>query len=56
MNRFNPRIALLALCVNFLETWYFGWNVYPKSPAEMVWDYISIAIFILCWVIPRRDD
>ncbi len=26
---------------NFIETWYFGWNLKPQSPAEMMCDYIA---------------
>jgi hypothetical protein len=55
MSRFNPWVAMLALCVNFLETAYFGWNLHPQSPAEMTWDYISLAILICAWIVPRRD-
>lgn len=55
MSWFNPYIALLALCVNFLETWWFGWNLHPQSSAEMVWGYISLAILIFAWIVPRKD-
>lgn len=30
-----------ALLFNFLETWYFGWNLQASCPAEMICDYIS---------------
>lgn len=36
-------IFFIALLFNFLETWYFGWNLRPQSPAEMIADYISSA-------------
>jgi len=34
-------IFFIALLFNFLETWYFGWNVRASCPAEMICDYIS---------------
>jgi hypothetical protein len=36
-------IFFITLLFNFLETWYFGWNLKPQSPAEMSCDYISTA-------------
>lgn len=34
--------ALIAgILFNFIETWYFGWNLKPSCPAEAVCDYIA---------------
>lgn len=37
----------VSVIFNFAETWYFGWNLAPQSPAEMVCDYISILLFFM---------
>lgn len=36
-------IFFLGLMFNFAETWYYGWNLKPQSPGEMVCDYIAYA-------------
>ncbi|SFU95835.1 hypothetical protein [Alicyclobacillus macrosporangiidus] len=37
-------LMLLALVFNTLETWYFGWNMFPKSAQEMACDNFSIVL------------
>lgn len=29
------------LLFNLLETWFFGWHLYPQSIAEVICDFIS---------------
>lgn len=31
---------------NFVETWYFGWNWKPASPAEVQCDYVTLALVL----------
>lgn len=39
-------LIVIGFIFNFLETWYFGWNIEPSCPKEMVCDYISIALLL----------
>ncbi|WP_333594136.1 hypothetical protein [Anaerospora hongkongensis] len=45
--KFGSFLVLIGFVFNFLETWYFGWNQKPQSPAEMVCDYIAIGFFLI---------
>ncbi|MBU2704127.1 hypothetical protein Ga0466249_005281 [Sporomusaceae bacterium BoRhaA] len=42
---------ILGALFNFAETWYFGWNMTAKSPAEMICDYISEIMMISGFLI-----
>lgn len=40
-------LIVIALVFNLLETWYFGWNMLPKSIPEAYCDGIS---GIVSWI------
>lgn len=37
----------IGIMIQYLETWYFGWNRFPGSIAEYIWDVIAGAMWIL---------
>lgn len=37
------KLFYAGLIFNFVTTWYFGWNLRPQSPEEMICDYIAVA-------------
>jgi hypothetical protein len=45
--KIGARLLLCGFIFNFLETWYFGWNIKPQSNGEMICDYISGFLMIL---------
>ena len=55
-------LLLLGIATNIAETAYFGWHKKPSCPEEVIWDYISMAIFHpgliimahACWI--REPD
>ncbi len=44
-------LILVGLGFNIAETWYFGWNLRPQSPEEMICDYVSISSILIGWLI-----
>lgn len=46
-------IALIAFSwiFGFAETWYFGWNLLPKTKNEFVCDLISIIADFIGWLV-----
>ena len=32
------------------ETWYFGWNVWPESPAEVGCDMVAMSLIMIAFV------
>ncbi|HMM20609.1 MAG TPA: hypothetical protein PKA10_07700 [Selenomonadales bacterium] len=42
---------MIGFIFNFGETWYFGWNLKPQSPEEMVCDYIARGLMLIGWLI-----
>ena len=53
MTYFKVGVCLLigGFVFNFLETWYFGWNLKPSCPAEMVCDYIATFAMLIGMII-----
>lgn len=45
--KFGSFLVVIGFVFNFLETWYFGWNLKPQSPAEMVCDYIAAFVMLI---------
>ena len=50
----NLKIWLLALFFGTAETAYFGWNMLPQSPAEMICDGITVLLVALAILAPAR--
>ena len=46
----------LGIAFNLVETWYFGWNVTPKSTAELICDAVSVAIVLTGLVWPKEKS
>lgn len=46
-------ILLLALGWFALVNWYFGWNAFPMSDAELIADGIGL-LLIAAWVMHSR--
>lgn len=46
MKSFKISVVLIAIgfFFNLIETAYFGWNIKPQSPEEMICDYIAIGL------------
>lgn len=42
-------LVMAGFVFNFLETWYFGWNLRPQSSGEMVCDYIANGSMLIGW-------
>lgn len=51
--RINWFLLGTVLLLAILETAYFGWNLYPKSRAEMVMDMLCFVLFLQC--VARRE-
>lgn len=45
--RLGKYIILFALGFAVLETAYFGHNITPKSPAELLFDIAALFIFLI---------
>ena len=43
----GARLLIGGFIFNFLETWYFGWNLRPQSISEMICDYIGGFLMLL---------
>lgn len=41
----------ILLCISvvygFIETWFFGWNLYPKTIAEGICDTIALLLCLI---------
>jgi len=50
----RPRFAamILALFYAVFETAHFGWNLAPKSDAEMICDGIAVLVYALAYLCP----
>lgn len=46
----NLNIAAVALAFGLLETWYFGFNIFPGSDAEIICDGIVAVIFAMAFI------
>ena len=44
--RHGAEIFWAGFIFNLLETWYFGWNLKPQSPQEMMCDYLSAGLMV----------
>lgn len=44
--RHGAEIFWAGFIFNLLETWYFGWNLKPQSPHEMMCDYLSAGLIL----------
>ena len=42
-------LILISAIFAHIETWYFGWNMFPGSPAEWACDSIAVSIAIIGW-------
>ena len=38
-------IMVLAFVFGFIQTWYFGWNTFPKSEGELLADLVCMGLF-----------
>lgn len=43
-------LIIIGFFFNLAETAYFGWNVKPQSPEEMICDYIAIGLIGAGWI------
>jgi hypothetical protein len=43
---FGLRVLICGQLFGLLETWYFGWNFLPQSPAEIICDGMALMITI----------
>jgi hypothetical protein len=50
------QIFLLGVFFGLVETAHFGWNVTPKSDAEMICDGITVLIFAMSLLAPVKSS
>lgn len=58
MNRSKLAIILVVTGVILWigETWYFGWNIQPQSPAEMFLDMVAWGMILIGLVIKPMGE
>ncbi|MFH1027333.1 MAG: hypothetical protein V1791_04955 [Pseudomonadota bacterium] len=49
----NIHIFGLAVFYGLMEISYFGWDMEPKSDAEMICNGINFLLFALAWLMPK---
>ncbi len=47
----NWKVFAVSFAFSFAETWYFGWNMWPNSDAEVVADMVSFAFLLLAYIL-----
>lgn len=47
------RIWIVAVFFGFAETAYFGWNMLPGSPEEMICDGITMVLLVMAFMSRR---
>lgn len=52
MKSFKISVVLIVIgfFFNLIETAYFGWNIKPQSPEEMICDYIALGLTGAGWI------
>ncbi|MEA9936030.1 hypothetical protein VDG40_02730 [Xanthomonas campestris pv. raphani] len=55
MPRCNLPIAVIALYWGWLETSFFGWNMDPRSTAELFADGLALVLLAAAFAFPKRD-
>jgi hypothetical protein len=51
----NWYLVFFAIFCNLTETSYFGWNISPKSDAEMIADLLCAIIFAMSMIKTGSD-
>jgi hypothetical protein len=54
MERFVNIVWFIALMYTIMENVYFGWNLTPKSDAELICDGICALLFSMAYMYTKR--